>query len=103
MSGIFFGKTKAEVKKEKKAQEESIPETIEEALSVVVKAPEYDHKGYSIAKINNKFRIILINIEISSLQTEATMLPSVYDHEYQAVVEMNRLFAEQARKFRSGK
>jgi hypothetical protein len=95
---IFWGSSEKEFKQAKEAEKE-VPDTIDEALSQV-EYEQLDNSAYGICKYDNKFRIIKFNYNISSLQTETTMLDYVYDYEYQAVVMLNQLNAEEAKKFR---
>lgn len=105
-NNIFWGIKPQQAKKQKKEAEMSL----DEALGKVKysskddkkKVFTPDHQAYSILKLSNKeFKIIKVDIELSTLQSVATMLESVYDSESRAVMEMNKLFADQSKKMRS--
>lgn len=107
-NNIFWG-TKSKLTKKPKKEDEM---SLDEALGKVTysdksdKKPVFtpDHQAYSILKLNNKeYKIIKVEIELSTLQSVATMLESVYDNESRAVMEMNKLFAEQSKKMRGNK
>ena len=97
---IFWGNKKSEVKKElqirdleeKKAELEEIVENIETALGPF----NPNHKAYSVLLQYNKWYIIEVEIDLTTLQSSANILDKVYDGEDQAIRGMNILLAAQS-------
>ena len=103
-NNIFWGIKPHLFKKQKKEAEMSIDEALGKPKYSDDKKKVFtpDHQAYSILKLSNKeFKIIKVDIELSTLQSVTTMLESVYDSESRAVMEMNKLFSIQSTKMRS--
>lgn len=88
----------------KKLQKEQEKMTLDEALTIVVpKNVDFksDHYAYSVLRLGNRqFKVVKVDIELSSLQSQVTVLDSVYDNEARAISEMNKLFSIQSLKMR---
>lgn len=100
--GVFWGKSEKEVKKEKR--EEKAASLDEVLATVTTKSYNPTYKAYCIIKLGVKdYRVVEVGVdisELSSLQTRGTVLPSVYDSEPRAILEMNKLLLEQSKQMR---
>jgi hypothetical protein len=110
MSKIFFGKTKTEVLKEKKAEtvveqleqkKEELAASIDEMLA---KTGPFNptHKAYSLLLKGKNWHIVEVDIDLSTLQSKATVLESGYESETRAIGEMNKKLASQSMKILKG-
>lgn len=69
----------------------------------VLSIPDFkpDHCAFSVLRLGNRrFKVVKVDIELSSLQSQVTVLDSVYDNEARAISEMNKLLADQSLKMR---
>lgn len=110
MSKIFFGKTKSEVLKEKKAEtvveqlEQKKEELVASIDEMLAKTGPFNptHKAYSLLLKDRKWHIVEVDIDLSSLQSQAKVVESGYESENRAIQEMNKLLAQQSMKLIKG-
>ena len=103
-SKMFWGGSKAEVKKQKLVEElEEKKIELEESIDqMLAKTGPFvpNHHAYSE---NKRWHVIEVDIDLNTLQAEVTMLESTYDNEEAAIRKMNHLLAEQSVKMRKGR